>query len=196
MTDPTPHPSATHGTHAPFDPPLSPEEIEAAAAADAADSVAQEENAQAELQALQAKVAELVEQAMRAQAEAQNARRRADEEVAKVRKFALEGFAESLLAVVDSLEAALLVENATAEQLREGTEATHRQLMSVLERNKVAVVSPAPGTRFDPTREQAISMVPAEQEANTIVGVLQKGYTIADRVLRPALVTVAAPKAG
>jgi len=196
MTDPTSHPGAAHGPHAPFDPPLSPEEIEAAAAADAVDSVAQAENAQAELQALQAKVAELVEQAMRAQAEAQNARRRADEEVAKVRKFALEGFAESLLAVVDSLEAALLVENATAEQLREGTEATHRQLMSVLDRNKVTVVNPAPGARFDPTREQAISMVPAEQEANTIVGVLQKGYTIADRVLRPALVTVAAPKAG
>lgn len=196
MTDPTPHPSAAHAPDAAFDPPLSPEEIEAAATADAADSVAQEENAQAELQALQAKVAELVDQAMRAQAEAQNARRRADEEVAKVRKFALEGFAESLLAVVDSLEAALLVENATAGQLREGTEATHRQLMSVLERNKVTVVNPAPGARFDPTREQAISMVPAEQEANTIVGVLQKGYTIADRVLRPALVTVAAPKAG
>ncbi|MEZ5607927.1 MAG: nucleotide exchange factor GrpE [Burkholderiaceae bacterium] len=173
---------------------MSPEEIEAAAAADAADSLAQEENMQAELTALQAKVADLVDQAMRAQAEAQNARRRADEEVAKVRKFAVESFAESLLAVVDSLEAALKVENASAEQLLEGTQATHRQLMSVLERNKVTEVNPAPGARFDPTREQAIAMVPADQEANTVVSVLQKGYVIADRVLRPAMVTVAAPK--
>jgi hypothetical protein len=100
---------------------MSPEEIEAAAAADAADSLAQEQNTQAELTALQAKVTDLVDQAMRAQAEAQNARRRADEEVAKVRKFAVESFAESLLAVVDSLEAALKVENASAEQLLEGT---------------------------------------------------------------------------
>lgn len=175
-----------------FDPPFSPEEIEAAAAADAADSIAQQENAQAELQALQAKVAELVDQAMRAQADAQNARRRADEEIAKVRKFAVESFAESLLAVLDSLEAALKVENASAEQLREGTLATHRQLLSVLERNKVLEINPAPGAKFDPTQEQAISVVPAEQPAGTVVSVLQKGYLIADRVLRPALVTVAA----
>ncbi|MBS0500952.1 MAG: nucleotide exchange factor GrpE, partial [Proteobacteria bacterium] len=99
----------TPSTPNPFDPPMSPEEIEAAAAADAADSLAQEQNTQAELTALQAKVTDLVDQAMRAQAEAQNARRRADEEVAKVRKFAVESFAESLLAVVDSLEAALKV---------------------------------------------------------------------------------------
>ena len=168
--------------------------MDAAAAADAADSMAQEQNTQAELTALQAKMTDLVEQAMRAQAEAQNARRRADEEVAKVRKFAVESFAESLLAVVDSLEAALKVENASAEQLLEGTQATHRQLMSVLERNKVAEVNPAPGARFDPTREQAIAMVPADQDPNTIVAVLQKGYVIAERVLRPAMVTVAAPK--
>ena len=170
---------------------MSPEEIEAAAAADAFDSLAQQENTQAERQALQTKVNDLVDQAMRAQAEAQNARRRADEEVAKVRKFAVESFAESLLAVVDSLEAALNVENASAEQLREGTQATHRQLLSALERNKVVEVNPAAGAKFDPTREQAISVVPAEQDTGTVVSVLQKGYTIADRVLRPALVTVA-----
>ena len=170
---------------------MSPEEIEAAAAADAFDSLAQQENTQAERQALQTKVNDLVDQAMRAQAEAQNARRRADEEVAKVRKFAVEAFAESLLPVVDSLEAALNVENASAEQLREGTQATHRQLLSALERNKVVEVNPAAGAKFDPTREQAISVVPAEQDTGTVVSVLQKGYTIADRVLRPALVTVA-----
>ncbi|HPR45335.1 MAG TPA: nucleotide exchange factor GrpE [Ottowia sp.] len=173
---------------------MSPEELEAAAAANEADAAAQLENTQAELQALQAKVADLNDQALRAQAEAQNARRRADEEIAKNRKFAIEAFAESLLPVIDSLEAGLKVDNATAEQLREGTEATLRQLVAALERNKVAEINPPAGARFDPTLQQAISMVPADQEANTVVSVLQKGYTIADRVLRPALVTVTAPK--
>ena len=139
-------------------------------------------------------MADLGDQALRAQAEAQNARRRADEEIAKNRKFAIEAFAESLLPVIDSLEAGLKVDNATAEQLREGTEATLRQLVAALERNKVAEINPPAGARFDPTLQQAISMVPADQEANTVVSVLQKGYTIADRVLRPALVTVTAPK--
>ena len=173
---------------------MSPEELEAAAAANEADASAALDAAQAELTQLKAKTAELADQAMRAQAEAQNARRRADEEIAKSRKFALEGFADSLLPVLDSLEAALNVENATAQQLREGSEATLRQLLTALERNKVIEVNPAPGARFDPATQQAISMVPSDQDANTVVSVLQKGYTIADRVLRPALVTVAAPK--
>jgi molecular chaperone GrpE len=194
MTDPNRSQNDAEQGFDPFDPPRSPEEIEAALAADNAAFEAADADLQAELQSLQAKVAELTDQALRSHAEAQNARRRAEEEVAKVRKFALESFAEGLLAVVDSLEAALKVENASAEQLRAGTEATHRQLMGVLERNKVLEINPAPGARFDPTREQAITMVPAEQEANTIVSVLQKGYLIAERVLRPALVTVAAPK--
>jgi molecular chaperone GrpE len=176
------------------DPPMSPEELEAAAAANEADAAAQLDNVQAEVTVLKAQVAELTDQALRAQAEAQNARRRADEEIAKIRKFAIESFAESLLPVLDSLEAGLKVEKATAEQLYEGTEATLRQLLSALERNKVVEVNPAAGDKFDPASQQAISMVPADQEANTVVSVLQKGYTIADRVLRPALVTVTAPK--
>ncbi|WOP14139.1 nucleotide exchange factor GrpE [Ottowia sp. SB7-C50] len=180
--------------HHSFDPPMSSEELEAAAAAEAAELTAAHDNALAEVQALKAQVADLTDQSLRAQAEAQNARRRADDEVAKVRKFAVESFAESLLPVIDSLEAALKIDNASAEQLREGTEATLRQLLSALERNKVVEVNPAAGARFDPTDQQAISMVPSEQEPNTVVHVLQKGYTIADRVLRPALVTVAAPK--
>lgn len=143
---------------------------------------------------LQAKNAELADLYLRAQADVQNARRRADDEVAKSRKFALEGFAESLLPVIDSLEAGLAIPNASVEQIREGSEATLRQLKSALERNKVLEVAPAAGTKFDPTQHQAISMVPSEQEANTVVSVLQKGYLIAERVLRPALVTVAAPK--
>ncbi|HNI84907.1 MAG TPA: nucleotide exchange factor GrpE [Ottowia sp.] len=175
----------------PFDPPMSPEELEAAAAAQEADAAAAQESALAELNSLKAQVAALTDQALRAQAEAQNARRRADDEIAKIRKFAVESFAESLLPVIDSLEAGLKIESASTEQLREGTDATLRQLLSVLERNKVVEVNPAPGARFDPASQQAISMVAAAQEAGTVVSVLQKGYTIAERVLRPALVTVA-----
>jgi len=170
---------------------MSPEELEAAAAAQEADAAAAQETALAELNSLKAQVAALTDQALRAQAEAQNARRRADDEIAKIRKFAVESFAESLLPVIDSLEAGLKIESASAEQLREGTDATLRQLLSVLERNKVVEVNPAPGARFDPASQQAISMVAAAQEAGTVVSVLQKGYTIAERVLRPALVTVA-----
>jgi molecular chaperone GrpE len=143
---------------------------------------------------LEAKVAELNDAHLRAKAEAENARRRAEEEVAKARKFAVEGFADSLLPVKDSLEAAIALPNATTEQVLEGVHATLRQLVSALERNKVVQINPPAGTKFDPHQHQAISMVPADQEANTIVAVLQKGYLIAERVLRPALVTVAAPK--
>jgi len=150
--------------------------------------------AQAEIAALQAKVTELQDQYIRGQAEVQNARRRADDEVSKARKFALESFADSLLPVLDSLEAGLAVQTATPEQIREGAEATLRQLKSAMERNKIIAIDPAAGAKFDPAQHQAISVVPAEQEANTVVTVLQKGYLIAERVLRPALVTVAAPK--
>jgi molecular chaperone GrpE len=149
---------------------------------------------QAELAVLQAKSTELADQYLRAKAEAENARRRAEEEIAKTRKFAVESFAEAMLPVVDSLETGLSLKDATAEQIREGSQATLRQLATALERNKVIAINPAAGTRFDPHQHQAISMVPSEQEANTVVAVLQKGYLIADRVLRPALVTVSAPK--
>lgn len=180
------------GVQVPAD--ASPEEREAAQAAHQAHHGDALAAAQAELAALQAKVSELGDQFLRARAEAENARRRADEEISKARKFAVESFAESLLPVCDSLEAGLAIQAATPEQIREGAQATLRQLKSALERNKVLEIHPAPGTRFDPHHHQAISMVPSEQEANTVVGVLQKGYLIAERVLRPALVTVAAPK--
>ena len=149
---------------------------------------------QAQVASLSARNAELMDQFIRAQAEMQNVRRRSEEEVAKARKFAVEGFAESLLPVCDSLEAGLHHQDQTAEQIRAGAEATLRQLKSALERNKVLEINPAAGTKFDPHQHQAISVVPAPQEPNTVVTVLQKGYLIADRVLRPALVTVAAPK--
>jgi molecular chaperone GrpE len=154
--------------------------------------------AQADLAALQAKNAELAEQFLRAQADVQNTRRRAEDEMSKARKFAVEGFAESMLAVLDSLEAGLAHKDATPEQIREGTQATLSQLKSTLERNKVIEINPAAGDKFDPHRHQAISVVPlppdSPQEANTVVSVLQKGYLIADRILRPALVTVAGGK--
>ena len=145
---------------------------------------------QTELADLQARHAELSDAYLRAKADTENTRRRADEEVAKARKFAIEGFAESLLPIKDSLEAAIAIPAATPEQLLEGVHATLRQLGAALERNKVVEINPAPAERFDPHRHQAISVVSAAQEPNTVVAVLQKGYLIADRVLRPALVTV------
>ena len=150
--------------------------------------------AQAEIAKLTAVNTDLADQFLRAKAEAENARRRADDEVSKARKFAVESFAESLLPVADSLTAGLAIADATKEQLREGSEATLRQLKSALERHKVIEINPEAGAKFDPHQHQAISVVPAEQEPNTVVTVLQKGYLIADRVLRPALVTVSGPK--
>ena len=170
---------------------LSTEEMVAAQAANEGDLLYR---AQADLAALQAKSADLADQYLRAKAEAENARRRAEEEVSKARKFAVESFAENMLPVVDSLEAGLVIKDATPEQIREGAQATLRQLTAALERNKVLAIAPAPGTKFDPHQHQAITVVPSELEANCVVNVLQKGYSIADRVLRPALVTVAAPK--
>ena len=178
----TPQPSAAESAS---------EDVASTMGADTLDEIAR---LQAELVELKSKSAELADQYLRAKAEADNARRRAEEDVAKARKFGIEGFAENLLAVCDSLDAALALENASAEQLREGSTATLRQLISALERNKVTVVNPAIGDKFDPHQHQAISMVPSAQDANTLVSVLQKGYLIFDRVLRPALVTVAAPK--
>ena len=169
----------------------STEEMVAAQAAQESDLLSR---AQADLAALQAKSAELADQFLRAKAESENARRRADEEVAKARKFAVESFAESMLPVMDSLEAGLVIKDATPEQIREGAQATLRQLTAALERSKVMAINPEAGTRFDPHQHQAISMVPSDLEANCVVSVLQKGYSIADRVLRPALVTVAATK--
>ena len=165
-----------------------------AAAAPAAAPAAAAPPAVLEVSEYEVRLAEMSDAYLRAKAEGENIRRRADEEVSKARKFALEGFAENLLPVKDSLEAAIAIPAATPEQLLEGVHATLRQLSSALERNKVLEINPVAGTKFDPHQHQAISVVPAEQEANTVVAVLQKGYLIAERVLRPALVTVSAPK--
>jgi molecular chaperone GrpE len=175
----------------------SPEEREAAEAfaeAHEGETPSAADELQAQINGLTAQLAQAQDQLLRAQAEMLNVRRRAEDEASKARKFAIESFAESMLAIADSLEAGLGVQNATPEQLREGAQATLRQLSSALERHKVIAIAPDAGTKFDANLHQAISVVPAEQDANTVVTVLQKGYTIADRTLRPALVTVAAPK--
>lgn len=153
---------------------------------------------QAELATLKAKSGELADQYLRAKADAENARRRADDEVTKARKFAVEAFAESLLPVLDSLEAGLAIKEATVEQIHSGSQGTLQQLKSALERNKVLPIDPPPGEKFDPNRHHAISVAPlsagqSDMAPNSVVAVLQKGYTIAERVLRPALVTVSAP---
>ncbi|HEM7888651.1 MULTISPECIES: nucleotide exchange factor GrpE [Burkholderia] len=151
------------------------------------------EAADAALAEAQAKVAELQESYLRAKAETENVRRRAQDDVSKAHKFAIESFAEHLLPVLDSLEAAVNDTSGDIAKVREGVELTLRQLTSALEKGRVVAINPV-GEKFDPHQHQAISMVPAEQEPNTVVTVLQKGYTIADRVLRPALVTVSQPK--
>jgi len=128
---------------------------------------------------------------LRARAETDNVRRRGQEDVAKAHRFGLEGFAGALLAVKDSLDAALTVENTSIESFKEGVELTARQLDSVFEKFAIREINPA-GEKFDPHRHQAISQVESTQEPNTVVNVLQKGYMLNDRILRPALVTVAA----
>lgn len=146
----------------------------------------------AELESVQAALQNQQEQVLRAMAEAENVRRRAQEDVGKARKFSIESFAESMVPVKDSLEAALAQADQTVETLREGVEMTLKQLANAFERNLLKEIAPAQGDKFDPHQHQAISSVPAEQPANTVVQVLQKGYAIADRTLRPALVTVSA----
>ena len=163
-------------------------------APDAAQAPQAETSAEAQVTALQNELTTLRDAFLRAKAEAENTRRRAEDEMSRARKFAIESFAESLLPVMDSLQAAVAQPDAAPAQVLEGVHATLRQLSAALERNKVVEVAPPPGTKFDPHQHQAISVVPADQEPHTVVSLLQRGYLIADRVLRPALVTVAAPR--
>ncbi len=145
----------------------------------------------AALEAAQAKAGENHELYLRARAETENLRRRAQEDVAKAHKYALETFAESLVPVVDSLEKTLQDGSSGAEKLREGVEITLRQLRGAFERGGLAEINPV-GEKFDPHRHQAISAVPGDGTLapNHVAAVLQKGWMISDRVLRPALVTV------
>ncbi|MBI4194750.1 MAG: nucleotide exchange factor GrpE [Betaproteobacteria bacterium] len=131
---------------------------------------------------------------LRAKAEADNIRKRAQIEIAGAHKFAIENFAAELLVVKDSLEAALAADNATVDSLKSGVELTLRQLKSVFDKFNLAEIDPA-GEKFDPHRHQAISTVDSDAEPNTVVQVLQKGYLLHERVIRPALVMVAKKKA-
>lgn len=153
--------------------------------------VAAENALEQRLSAAEAKAAEMQDAYLRAKAESENIRRRAQEDVTRAHKFAVENFAESLLAVKDSLEMALMIETPSIESLKEGVEMTLKQLSAAFEKNKLLEVSPAVGEKLDPMKHQAVSAVAAAQEPNTVAAVLQKGYTISDRLLRPALVTVA-----
>jgi molecular chaperone GrpE len=143
----------------------------------------------------QAKMEEMREQQrdamLRAMADAENARKRFQAEAANAQKYALERFAEQLLPVADSLEAALDNAQASPEALRDGVQLTLKQLSAAFHKAHIAPIAPVPGERFDPHRHQAMAAVEADSEPNTIVAVMQKGYLLHDRVLRPALVTVA-----
>jgi molecular chaperone GrpE len=174
----------------------SQEVTQGAPAAEAAPETAQPAapTAEQKLAEAEARLAELQDSFLRAKAEAENMRRRAQEDIAKAHKFAIESFAEAMVPVKDSLEMALKVETPSVESLKEGVDMTLKQLVSAFEKNRLLEVNPQAGEKLDPMKHQAISMVPSDQEANTIVSVLQKGYTIADRLLRPALVTVSQQK--
>ncbi len=132
---------------------------------------------------------------LRARADVENARKRAQTDIENSRKFAVDSFAGELLAVRDSLEAALKVENASVESLKSGTELTLRQLDNVFRKFNISEIDPT-GEKFDPHKHQAMSMVPSDAAPNTVVMVMQKGYALHERILRPAMVMVAKPHEG
>jgi molecular chaperone GrpE len=148
---------------------------------------------EAQLAAARAETEKLREDWLRAKADTENVRRRSQEDVAKAHRYGQENFASALLAVKDSLDAALAVENASVESFKEGVELTARQLDAAFEKHAIKAIAPQ-GEKFDPHRHQAISQVEGEQEPGTVVSVLQKGYMLHDRVLRPALVIVSKAK--
>ncbi len=130
---------------------------------------------------------------LRAKAETENMRRRAQTDVENARKFAVENFANEMLAVKDSLEAALMVDTPSVENLKDGVDLTLKQLASVFSKFNLAEINPM-GEKFDPHQHQAIGMLDSDQAANTVVNVLQKGYRLHDRTIRPALVMVSKAK--
>jgi molecular chaperone GrpE len=148
------------------------------------------QTAEEKIAALEAALEEAKASVLYVKAEGENIRRRAMDDIDKARKFALEKFSNELLAVKDSLDAALNVGNADVESYKNGVELTVKQLSAVFEKFNIAEISPL-GEKFDPNKHQAISMLENSGEPNTVISVLQKGYTLNERVLRPALVTVA-----
>ena len=145
----------------------------------------------AKVEDLLVQIEDLKNQVLYAKAEAENIRRRSYEEADKTRKFAIEGFSQELLSVKDSLEASLSSDNVDNKTLIDGVELTLKQLNAVFEKFNIIEVNPI-GEKFDPNEHQAMSMVKSkEQEPNTVLNVLQKGYKLNDRVIRPAMVSVA-----
>ncbi len=130
---------------------------------------------------------------MYAKAEGENIRRRAAEDISKAQKFAVERFSNEMLAVKDSLEAGMVVKTENIESFKSGMELTLKQLSGVFEKFSISEINPV-GEKLDPHKHQAIGMLDSDQPANTVVSVMQKGYTLNDRVLRPALVMVAKTK--
>lgn len=147
-----------------------------------------------QLRQLELKATEHHDAWLRAKAETENVRRRAQEDVSKAAKFAIERFASELLSVKDSLEQSLAIENATLDSLRDGADLTLRNLAKAFEKSGIQEVKPD-GEKFDPHKHQAISSVPSDQPANTVVQTFQKGYLLEGRVLRPALVAVSSGSA-
>ena len=145
------------------------------------------------LKAAELKAQEHYDAWMYAKAEGENIRRRAQEDISKAQKFAVERFSGELLAVMHSLQAGLSVQTDNVESFKCGMEMTQKQLASVFEKFQIKEINPV-GEKLDPHKHQAIGMVESEQEPNTVVSVLQKGYTLHERVLRPALVMVAKAK--
>jgi molecular chaperone GrpE len=160
-----------------------------AAAADPAPDIA------ALLKKVETEAAELRDAWLRSRADLENMRKQAAADVARAHKYGIERFAGELLAVRDSLESSLVADNASLAALRAGVELTLKQLASAFDKSQVVEIE-ALGMKFDPHRHQAMAMIESAEPANTVVQVFQKGYLLADRVLRPAMVAVAKPKAG
>ncbi|MDA0730408.1 MAG: nucleotide exchange factor GrpE [Proteobacteria bacterium] len=145
------------------------------------------------INALELQIKELEEAVLYAKAESENARKRALDDIDKTRKFAIENFSQEILLVKDSLDAALMIENATLESYKDGVQLTVKQLMNVFTKFNIELVDPV-GEKFDPNFHQAMAMIESDEEPNTVINVMQKGYKLNDRVLRPALVTVSKEK--
>ena len=193
MSDITNPQEATPAQEAASTEPSPPLAGDAAAPPDAGPHVDVLPSLEEQFRALELKAAEHYDAWLRAKADAENVRRRAQEDISKAHKFAVEKFAGELLAVKDSLEAALAVPEQTVDSFKSGVELTLKQLVAAFEKNALTEINPV-GEKFDPHKHQAIGMVDSDQEANTVVTVLQKGYLIAERTLRPALVMVARGK--
>jgi molecular chaperone GrpE len=195
MSNDSPASPAQRGEAAPNQPPRDEAAPERATSDDAEHLGSAEVPLEQQLEEALAKVAAWEQEYLRARADLENFRKRSAQEVMSASKFAIESFAEALLPVADSMEMALSLENQTSEGLRSGVELTLKQLQQAFQKGKLVTIDPK-GEKFDPNRHQAVSMVDGSTQdppvaSNHVVQVMQKGYMVADRVLRPAIVLVA-----